>query len=66
MWTLSRYLVEHTNISNERKERLKPILNENIRGLCDKDTTLEYLFGGNLVKSVREAKENHSIGFLTQ
>ena len=49
-------------ISNERKECLKPVLNEDIRGLCDKDTTLsEYLFGENLVKSMRETKENYRI-----
>ena len=49
-------------ISNERKQRLKPVLNEDIRGLCDKDTTSsEYLFGENLVESVREAKENYRI-----
>ena len=49
-------------ISNERKECLKPVLNQNIRGLCDKDTTSsEYLFGENLVESVREAKENYRI-----
>ena len=49
-------------ISNEWKERLKPVLNEDIRGLCDKDTTLsEYLFGKNLVGSMREAKENYRI-----
>ena len=49
-------------ISNEWKERLKPVLNEDIRGLCDKDTTLsEYLFGKNLVGSMRKAKENYRI-----
>ena len=52
----------HKQISNERKERLKPVLNEDIRGLCDKDTTSsEYLFGENLVESMREAKENYRI-----
>ena len=29
----------HKQISNEREELLKPVLNEDIRGLCDKDTT---------------------------
>ena len=41
---------------------LKPVLNEDIRGLCNKDTTSsEYLFGENLVESMREAKENYRI-----
>ena len=52
----------HKQISNERKERLKPVLNKDIRGLCDKDTTSsEYLFGENLVESMRETKENYRI-----
>ena len=29
----------HKQISNEWEELLKPVLNEDIRGLCDKDTT---------------------------
>ena len=41
----------HKQISNEQKERLKPVLIEDIRGLCDKDTTSsEYLFGKILSK----------------
>ena len=52
----------HKQISNERKECLKPVLNEDIRGLCNKDTTSsEYLFGENLVESIREANENYRI-----
>ena len=52
----------HKQISNEQKESLKPALNEDIRGLCDKVTTSsEYLFGENLVESMREAKENYRI-----
>ena len=52
----------HKQMSNERKERLKPVLNEDIRSLCDKDTTSsEYLFGEILVESMREAKENYRI-----
>ena len=52
----------HKQISNEQKERLKPVLNEDFRGLCDKETTSsEYLFGENLVESMREAKENYRI-----
>ena len=52
----------HKQISNERKERSKPVLNEDIRGLCNKDTTSsEYLFGENLVESMREAKDKYRI-----
>ena len=52
----------HKQISNERKECLKPVVNEDIRGLCNKDTTSsEYLFGENLVESMREVKENYRI-----
>ena len=52
----------HKQISNERKERLKPVLNEDIRDLCNKDTTSsEYLFRENLVENMREAKENYRI-----
>ena len=52
----------HKQISNEQKERLKPVLNEDFRGLCDKETTSsEYLFGENLVESMREAKGNYRI-----
>ena len=54
--------IAHKQISNEQKERLKPVLNEDIRDHCDKDTTsLEYLFGENLVESMREAKEYYRI-----
>ena len=52
----------HKQISNERKERLKPVLKDDIRDLCNKDTTSsEYLFGENLVESIREANENYRI-----
>ena len=52
----------HKQILNEQREYLKPVLNEDIRGLYDKDTTSsEYLFGKNLVESMREAKENYRI-----
>ena len=52
----------HKQISNERKERLKPVLKDDIRDLCNKDTTSsEYLFGENLVESMRQAKENYRI-----
>ena len=49
-------------MSNEQKESLKPVLNEDIRGLCHKDTTSsEYLFGEHVVESMRETKENYRI-----
>ena len=40
----------HKQISAECKKRLKPVLNENIRTLCDKKTSdSKYLFGKNLL-----------------
>ena len=43
-------------------ERLKPVLNEDIRTLCDKETSdAKYLFGENLLKSMKEAKESFRI-----
>ena len=51
----------HKQISAERKERLKPALNEDIRTLCDKETSdSKYLFGENL-ESMKEAKESFRI-----
>ena len=45
----------HKQISAERKERLKPVLNEDIRTLCDKETSdSKYLFGENLLESMKE------------
>ena len=52
----------HKQILVERKERLKPVLNEDIRTLCDKETSdLKYLFGENLLESMKEAKESFRI-----
>ena len=52
----------HKQISAERKERLKPVLNEDIRTLCDKETSdSKYLFGENLLESMKEAKESFRI-----
>ena len=49
-------------MSNEQKESLNPVLNEDIRGLCHKDiTSSEYFFGEHVVESMREAKENYRI-----
>ena len=52
----------HKQISTERKERLKPVLNEDIRTLCNKETSdSKYLFGENLLESMKEAKESFRI-----
>ena len=52
----------HKQISAERKERLKPVLNEDIRTLCDKETSdSKYLFGENLLESMKEAKKSFRI-----
>ena len=49
----------HKQISAERKERLKPFLKEDIRTLCNKETSeSKYLFGENLLESMKEAKES--------
>ena len=49
-------------ISAERKERLNPVLNEDIRRLCDKETSdSKYLLGENLLESMKEAKESFRI-----
>ena len=46
----------------ERKERLKPVLNEDIRTLCDKETSdSKYIFGENLLETMKEAKESFRI-----
>ena len=48
----------HKQISIEPKESLKPVLKEDIRTLCDKETSdLKYVFGENLLESIKEAKE---------
>ena len=48
----------HKQISAECKKRLKPVLNEDIRTLCDKETSnSKYLFEENLLESMKEAKE---------
>ena len=52
----------HKQISAGCKERLKPVLNEDIRTLCDKETSdSKYLFGENLLESMKEAKESFRI-----
>ena len=52
----------HKQISAERKERLKPVLKGDIRTLCNSKTShSKYLFGGNLLESIKEAKESFRI-----
>ena len=52
----------HKQISTERKERLKPVLNDNIRTLCDKETSdSKYFLGENLLEIMKEAKESFRI-----
>ena len=42
--------------SAERKEHLKPLINKEIRTLCDNETSdSKYLFGENLLESMKEA-----------
>ena len=55
-------MTEHGQISVERKEGLNPVFNENIRTLCDKETSdSKYIFGENLLESMKEAKESFRI-----
>ena len=43
-------------ISAERKEHLKSLINKEIRTLCDNKTSdSKYLFGENLLESMKEA-----------
>ena len=52
----------HKQTSAERKGRLKPVLNEDIRILCDKETSdSKYFFGENLLESMKEVKESSRI-----
>ena len=52
----------HKQISAERKERLHSVLNEDIRTLCEKETSdSKFIFGENLLQSMKEAKESFRI-----
>ena len=45
-------------LSAEREQRLKRLLNEDIEKICDKETSdSKYLFGESLVESMNEAKK---------
>ena len=46
----------------ERRDHLKPALNEEVRSFCDLEpTSSEYLFGQNMNESLKLAKENYKL-----
>ena len=48
--------------SPERKDKLQPALNEDIRSLCDNNHTIsDYLFGVNIWENLKLAKENYKL-----
>ena len=50
------------SLSVERRDRLKPALNEEVRSLCDLEpTSSEYLFGENMNESLKSANENFQL-----
>ena len=50
------------SLSTERRDRLKPVLNEEVRSLCDfEPTSFEYLFGENMNENLKLAKENYKL-----
>ena len=50
------------SLSAERRDRLKPAQNEEVRSLCDLEpTSSEYLFGENMNESLKLAKENYKL-----
>ena len=57
------FMAKATNsISAERRDRLKPAMNEEVRSLCDLEpTSSEYLFGENINESLKIAKENYKL-----
>ena len=57
------FMVKATHsLSVERRDRLKPALNEEVRSLCDLEpTSSEYLFGENMNESLKLAKENYKL-----
>ena len=47
---------------SERRDLLKPALNEEVRSLCDlESTSSEYLFGENMNGSLKLAKQNYKL-----
>ena len=57
------FMAKATNsISAERRDHLKPAMNEEVRSLCDLEpTSSEYLFGENINESLKIAKENYKL-----
>ena len=52
----------HKQIPAERKERLKPVLNKDIRTLSDKETSYsKYFFGENLLESMKKLECAYSV-----
>ena len=50
------------SLSAERRDCLKPALNEDVRRLCDLEpTSSEYFFGENMNESLKLAKENYKL-----
>ena len=51
------------SLSAERRDHLKPALNEEVRRLCDLEptTSSEYLFGENMNESLKLTKENYKL-----
>ena len=50
------------SLSAERRDRLKPALNGEVRNLCDMESTSsEYLFGENMNESLKLTKENYKL-----
>ena len=50
------------SLSAERRDLFKPALNEEVRSLCDLETTSsEYLSGGNMNDGLKLAKENYKL-----
>ena len=49
-------------LSAERRDHLKPALNEEVRGLCDLEPTLsKFLFGEKMNESLKLATENKKL-----
>ena len=52
----------NSQLIDERKERLKSALSEDIKGLCDHDySDSEYLLGDNLAETLKQAREKHKM-----
>ena len=57
----------HCKFNNLRKHALQPSLDPNIRDVCSaRHEVTSYLFGDDLAKSIKEAKELNKITYLMQ